>query len=803
MSDFTVVKLLDRLNPTIITGGFVPRGAYDNATDYAVGDSVDYNGSSYVMYADAVAGTLPTDTNYWQVVANGGVSSVNTKSGIVVIDPDDLDDTATTNKFTTAGEITKLSGIETGADVTDTANVTSAGALMDFEVTSLSGVKSLTVPDSTTISAFGATLTDDSDAATARTTLGVDAAGTDNSTDVTLGTNTATALSLSGQELSLADVFVQLAGDTMTGDLIFSGAQKIIGGTGTTSDLTLQTTSGVGATGADMHFLVGNNGATEAMTILNSGNVGIGTTAPQATLDIVHTNNAAGGIRLQDNLTNATTKVGRIKIGHYTNAEEPVTAMLIFSTSVSNEINYGGGSGTENAATALNFYTGATTTTTTGTIRMMVNSAGNVGIGTTSPVAKLDVSTNAAFDSKTFTIGNSTSDANERLRLFYDGGVARAKFTGASGVGLGFGTGGTDDRMVINASGNVGIGTTAPNSRLEVVGSGAQTIVLKAPSPGSGSSIVFADGGTPTKYNWLAGSQYNINNAFEITPSTTVGGSTFTTPALTVLQNGNTGIGTTAPAMKLDVTGTGRISSTLYLGTGTTKYLRENGTDIQMINTDSGGLDFRTNGMSFNYNNGSTGSLTWYGGDTTADFFISNTGQGYFSGNVGIGTTVPTNLLSLGGNSARTFWMERHTTANSAGNTLTITAGGATSGATNKAGGNLILQGGLSTGNAESGVIIQGDAAGASGTSDGTQTTMIQVLGNKVGLFGVTPVVRPAAANQAALTNSTGGTYDGTLVDVGVIFNQANINNNFTDIHTLLTEIRTALVNIGAIKGSA
>jgi len=39
---------------------------------------------------------------------------------------------------------------------------------------------------------------------------------------VTLGTNTATALSLSGQELSIADVFVQLAGDTMTGQLNIS-----------------------------------------------------------------------------------------------------------------------------------------------------------------------------------------------------------------------------------------------------------------------------------------------------------------------------------------------------------------------------------------------------------------------------------------------------------------------------------------------------------------------------------------------------------------------------------------------------
>lgn len=47
-------------------------------------------------------------------------------------------------------------------------------------------LQTLTVPASTTISAFGATLVDDASASVARTTLGVDAAGTDNSTDVTL-----------------------------------------------------------------------------------------------------------------------------------------------------------------------------------------------------------------------------------------------------------------------------------------------------------------------------------------------------------------------------------------------------------------------------------------------------------------------------------------------------------------------------------------------------------------------------------------------------------------------------------------
>lgn len=49
-----------------------------------------------------------------------------------------------------------------------------------------------------------------------------------NSGDVTLGTNTATALSLSGQQLSLADKFVQIAGDTMTGPLMVDGSTNVV-----------------------------------------------------------------------------------------------------------------------------------------------------------------------------------------------------------------------------------------------------------------------------------------------------------------------------------------------------------------------------------------------------------------------------------------------------------------------------------------------------------------------------------------------------------------------------------------------
>jgi len=99
------------------------------------------------------------------------------------------------------------------------------------------------------------------------------------------------AVTNSGHEVDVSikpDTYVPYTGATANVDL---GAYSLttpllIGGTSTTADLSLKTTSGVGATGADMHFLVGNNGATEAMTILNSGNVGIGTTAPGAKLHV-------------------------------------------------------------------------------------------------------------------------------------------------------------------------------------------------------------------------------------------------------------------------------------------------------------------------------------------------------------------------------------------------------------------------------------------------------------------------------------------------------------------------------------
>jgi len=99
---------------------------------------------------------------------------------------------------------TKLDGIEASADVTDTANVTAAGALMDSEVDV--DIKTLVLPANTTISAYGKTLVDDADAATARTTLGLG----------TAATTAATAYATAAQGTK-ADAALPKAGGAMTG----------------------------------------------------------------------------------------------------------------------------------------------------------------------------------------------------------------------------------------------------------------------------------------------------------------------------------------------------------------------------------------------------------------------------------------------------------------------------------------------------------------------------------------------------------------------------------------------------------
>jgi len=85
----------------------------------------------------------------------------------------------------------------------------------------------------------------------------------------------------------------------------------------------------------------------------------------------------------------------------------------------------------------------------------------------------------------------------------------------------------------------------------------------------------------------------------------------------------------------------------------------------------------------------------------------------------------------------------------------------------------------------------------STGTKIGTGATQ------KLAFWNKTPVVQPASANQAALTDSSGGTADGTVAAVSGSGADSAINNNFKEVCTLLNQLRNDLVTLGLIKGSA
>jgi hypothetical protein len=116
---------------------------------------------------------------------------------------------------------------------------------------------------------------------------------------------------------------------------------------------------------------------------------------------------------------------------------------------------------------------------------------------------------------------------------------------------------------------------------------------------------------------------------------------------------------------------------------------------------------------------------------------------------------------------AQTIAVARHTTADTAGVSLTVTAGSATAAATNKAGGQLILGGGTSTGTGSSGVTIKGHVAGSSGTDDTTAQDMVKIVGNTLGFYNHAVAVQPVCSVSplTTITHTAPGTPDYAFSD--------------------------------------
>ena len=299
-----------------------------------------------------------------------------------------------------------------------------------------------------------------------------------------------------------------------------------------------------------------STGGTERLRIDNNGNVGIGTNNPGQLLDVV----AASG--------DANIRVRTLGTG---SGDDAVIRALIGGTTGSNYILFGDSDDSNAGQVRYNHASNYLSFDVNASEALRIDSSGNVGIGTTSPSDKLHIS-NTTSDKGILikTTGNTyhticgdanrTSSGDNILRIDskWNGTVvnrirmlAGADTTNKDDGIICFDTasgGSMGERMRIDSSGNVMIGTqtageaTADNFTIATSGHTGMTIRSGTTAE---SNIFFADGTTGNAQ--YRGMVRYFHNADALAFNTSA------VERLRIDSNGNVGIGTTSPAVNLDV----------------------------------------------------------------------------------------------------------------------------------------------------------------------------------------------------------------------------------------------------------
>lgn len=488
----------------------------------------------------------------------------------------------------------------------------------------------------------------------------------------------------SGDVLGLFD-FISANG---AGQKIGSRIQSVASGAG-----------GANGFGAYMSFQTkaDNGSLTERMRIAQNGNVGIGTIAPAAALDVngvidVHNTTAVGAnfythsdtdfrapninlFRSQGTQAAPTAlgvmdyPLGGLQFGGY-NGSNYVRGAIIQARSAE------AWSATTNASNLV-FYTNPTGATDAPIERMRITSSGNVGIGNATPTEALDIGSTGKIlirnpgsspsgssidigspqTNPGITITRGDGSGNE-LRAWQMRVETNQSFV-LQEKNVGQTTGAK--RFTVLSGGNVGIGTAAPANLLSVVSEGktsdGDSVSVTSYTTGSSPKIIFnrargtlAAPTSPLANDYLGavtGSGYdgtNFVNGAVISIQAEGNWSDLSKPGkiafatndgaavgtrMTISSGGNVGIGTTSPSGALHVNG----SPVLFQNSAGALRFHQNAT----ANYIQSGVDL-TGGSSKDFSIGNmNASSTW----------MTILGS---SGNMGIGTTAPSEKLEVSGN---------------------------------------------------------------------------------------------------------------------------------------------------------
>ena len=317
----------------------------------------------------------------------------------------------------------------------------------------------------------------------------------------------------------------------------------------------------------------------ERVRIDSSGNIGIGTTEPISMLHM------SGGDILADRGTSDTSTTRILTLGGamgLTNCYARIDFQNYDSTTgdfdyVGARISSYNDNGTDDGDLRFLTYDGSLTE------QMVVSSSGNVGIGTTSPKAKLHVqdggtayiSTNTAFqvgkDSQEHSAVVITNELGTAQTWF--GYVDGCNYITGDATDTGGGStyfrkyneSGYSDLMTVSGTGNVGIGTTDPAGLLHIRGSGPTIQVMAENNDHGDVGFTGVQNGTTAfgVFDDHSASRLRIANykAEDIEFSTDRGNSE--SVIMTLKDSGNVGIGTTAPQVLLHVSGNARIDGNI------------------------------------------------------------------------------------------------------------------------------------------------------------------------------------------------------------------------------------------------